>query len=59
MDVLPANRYLFIYLFIYLYAERFHRKLIDEKTLLKVDQNENAYIHRISVDGQKKKKKKQ
>ena len=27
-----------------LYAERFHRKRIDLKTLLPVDQNENAYI---------------
>ena len=26
------------------YAEGFHRKRIDLKTLLKVDQNENAYI---------------
>ena len=26
------------------YAERFHRKRIDLKTLLKVDENENAHI---------------
>ena len=34
------------------YTERFHRKRIDLKTLLKVDQNENAYMYRTGVDGQ-------
>ena len=41
------------------YTGNFHRKLIDSKTLFKVDQNETAYMCRISVDGQKRSKTRQ